>query len=461
MVDIAPLDQYRRVTEILTDYAIFALSVDGRFTGWNSGAEQTFGYTVDEAVGKHYSLIFTPDDIAEGRPEAELAASLKARTDLVDGWHVRKDGSRFWCTDTVRPLRDAAGTVVGFIKLVRDSTDRHVASQPLRESEERFRLLVESVTDYAIFSIGLDGTILLWNSGAEHIFGYTEAEVVGKHFSLIYTADAVVGRVPDIEIETAAEHGTASDEAWHVRRGGDLFYASGEMTRLKPDADGNPRGFVKIAHDVTTRIEAFETIKRQAFYDYLTELPNRTSFCDLFRAFAERTTQRGSEITFAVIVIDIDRFKNINDSLGRTMADALLVQVAQLIVRCVRPSDVVARLGSDLFAILLPDVVETSDATRIAEHIEAELAHSIYLDGFEIFITASIGIVFSSAAQLDVEEVLADAHTAMSEAKARGRATHVVYDRGRADRGARSRPSSRLRSARALESSGPRHFITG
>jgi diguanylate cyclase (GGDEF)-like protein/PAS domain S-box-containing protein len=312
-----------------------------------------------------------------------------------------------------------------------------VASEPLRESEERFRLLVESVTDYAIFSIGLDGTILLWNSGAEHVFGYTEAEVVGKHFSLIYTADAIAEGIPDIEIATAAEHGHASDEAWHVRRGGDLFYASGETTRLKPGPDGSLRGFVKITHDVTTRIEAFENVKRQAFFDYLTKLPNRTSFCDLLGTFASGPARRGSEIPFGVILVDLDRFKNFNDGLGRVTADALLVQVAHLIERCVRPDDIVARLGGDLFAILLHEVVETSDATRIAERIEAELEHSIYLDGFEIYVTASIGIVFSSAPQVDVEQVLADAHTAMCEAKVRGRARHVEFDGAMRDRAVR------------------------
>jgi diguanylate cyclase (GGDEF)-like protein/PAS domain S-box-containing protein len=423
-----PPDQCNGVLETLTGYTAFTLSVDGRFTGWNPGAERTFGYSLDEAIGKEYSLIFTPEDVARGRPEAELQGSLTSGYKPVAGEYLRKDSGRFTCAHALRPLRDAAGTLCGFMNIVCDSPDHDIAWEPLRESEERFRLLVESVTDYAIFSLSLDGTIVLWNSGAELTFGYTEAEAVGKHFSLIYTADAVAQGIPEAELSTAAQHGVASDEAWHVRRGGDLFYASGQMTRLKPGADGNPRGFVKIARDVTTRIEAYETIKRIAFYDQLTQLPNRTSFGEILQRSLARVAQQADD-RFAVILIDLDRFKTINDSLGRVVADALLVQVARLIERSLRPDDVVARLGGNLFAVLLPEVSETSDATRIAELIEAELEHSMYLDGFEVYATASMGIVFGSAAHSDVEHVLADADTAMYEAKSQGRARSVVFDR--------------------------------
>jgi diguanylate cyclase (GGDEF)-like protein/PAS domain S-box-containing protein len=429
---IGALAQYRRLSEILTDYPLFALSVEGRFTGWNAGAQRTFGYSVDEVIGRHYSLMFSAEDVAIGRPEAELKGSLSG-TVPIGCELVRKDGTRFWCPDTVRPLRDPSGTVSGFIKIVRDSTLQNGPSEHLRESEERFRLLVESVTDYAIFSISLDGTIVLWNSGAERVFGHTGADVVGKHFSLIYTADAVAAGIPETEIRIAAEKGVAPDEAWHVRRGGDLFFASGAMTRLKPGADGNPRGYVKIAHDVTTRIEAYETIKEAAFYDELTNLPNRTAFCEFLRRFVDRTPLRG-EAPFAVILIDLDRFKNINDSLGRGMADALLVQVARLIGRCVRTDDIVARLGGDRFAILLPEIAEVDEATQVAVRIESELEHSMYLDGFEVYTTASMGIVISSAAHMDAEHVLGDADTAMYEAKEQGRARYVVFDTNMRDR---------------------------
>jgi len=428
-----PLNQYRRLIESLTDYAIFALSVDGRIVSWNSGAKQTYGYDEHEVLGKSYSLIFTPEDIALGRPESELKSALAKGKASVEGWHVRKDASRFWCTDTVQQLCDADGTVTGFTKIVRDSTDRYTAVEQLRESEERLRLLVESVTDYAIFSIDLAGLIRQWNSGAELIFGYREAEVLGKHFSLIYPAESVARGVPAAEFATAAKKGQASGEGWQVRRGGARFYASTQMTQLKAGADGRPRGFVRIAHDITSRNETDETIKRQAFYDELTQLPNRVFFSDCLRRAIAHAKRRPQE-RFAVIFIDLDRFKNINDSLGHVTADGLLVHVARTLEHCVRPEDVVARLGGDEFTILLSDIRSVEDANRVAARVQAALQTPIYLDGFEVCTTASMGIAVGSSTYDKAEQVLRDADTAMYEAKGRGRARHVIFDSEMHDR---------------------------
>ena len=424
---IREVDQYQRLIESLRDYAIFVLSSDGRIASWNSGAANTFGYAEHEVLGRNYSMLFSPEDVAEGRPQAELHRSLVRGKSAVAGWHLRKDGTRFWCTDTVQPLRNAAGAVTGFTKIVRDATESHAALERLRESEERLRLLIESVTDYAIFSIDLDGSILLWNTGAEHVFGYAEAEVVGKHFSLIYPAEAIARGVPDTEIALAAKEGKAVDEGWRVRRNGELFFASGEMTRLKPDPDGKPRGYVKIAHDITARNEVEQAVKRQAFYDQLTQLANRAFFTDCLRRSIART-KRHPDNGFAVIFLDVDRFKNINDSLGHVLADGLLVHVARALERCVRAEDVVARLGGDEFVILLSELNGIDDAIAVAERIQASLQTPFYLDGFEVYTTVSIGIAIGSPNYDDPEHILRDADTAMYEAKAQGRARHVLFD---------------------------------
>jgi diguanylate cyclase (GGDEF)-like protein/PAS domain S-box-containing protein len=420
-------DSYRLLIESLDDYAIFAMSVEGRIVTWNSGARHAFGYREDEVIGQHYSILFTPEDIVEGRPEAELMAAIAYGQESIDGWHLRKDGTRFWCTDTLQLLRDPGGKITGFTELVRDETERHAAEEHLRDSEERLRLLIEGVTDYAIFSIDPNGMIQFWNSGAEHVFGFSEAEVVGKHFSLIYTAEARARGIPATELALALETGQAPDEGWHVRQGGELFYASGQMTRLKPDAHGRPRGFVKVAHDITARKIAEEKFKRQAFHDELTQLPNRAYFSECLQRSIERA-KRYPEGRFAVIFIDLDRFKIINDSLGHVLADGLLVHVARVLERCLRPDDVVARLGGDEFTILLSEIAAPADAVRIAERIHAALQHPIYLDGFEVYTTASMGIAIGTADYERADQILRDADTAMYEAKARGRSRHVVFD---------------------------------
>ncbi|MBD5656396.1 MAG: EAL domain-containing protein, partial [Candidatus Eremiobacteraeota bacterium] len=289
------------------------------------------------------------------------------------------------------------------------------------------RLLIEGVTDYAIFSVDENGRILFWNSGAETIFGYREADVVGRHFSLIYTAEAVARGVPDAEIAAAAKVGHAHEEGWHVRPNGERFFASGEMTRLKPDLDGSPRGFVKIAHDITLRNEADQTIKHQAFHDELTQLPNRAFFCDCLRRSIARA-KRHPKQRYAVIFLDLDRFKVINDSLGHVLADGLLVQVARTLESCVRPEDVVARLGGDEFTILLSDIHGTADAMAVSARIQGELQRAFMLGGYEVLTTASIGIAIGTSEYNKPEQILRDADTAMYEAKARGRSQHVLFD---------------------------------
>ena len=422
-----PLDQYRRLIESLTDYAIFSLSEDGCITSWNSGATLTFGYDSGEVLGRHYSLIFTEEDIANRRPELELFAAVAAGKASCDGWHIRKDKSRLWCTDTVQPLLDESGTVTGFTKIVRDSTENYVANELLRQSEERLHLLIEGVTDYAIFSIDPLGNILLWNSGAEKLFGYPAAEVIGKHFGLLYTDEALILDIPTIELAKAASDGSATDESWHVRRGGERFFASGHLKRLEPDVDGKPRGFVKIAHDITERMRLDEAMKQRAFSDELTQLANRASFGDHLRRTIAHA-KRHPEGRFAVIFLDLDRFKIINDSLGHEAGDRLLVHVARVLERCVRPDDIVARFGGDEFTILLPNLHHEAEAIRVAERIHAALSHPVTLGDAEIVTTASMGIAIGLRAYETAEQVLRDADTAMYEAKERGRARHVLFD---------------------------------
>lgn len=428
VVDTSRLDEpYRRILDGSLESGEFTLSADGLVNTWNAAAERTFGYASEEVLGRPHSLFFTAEDVAAGRPATELQTCVESGQASAEGWHVRKDGSRVWCTDILRAVRDRAGAVTGFSKIVLDSTESYLARQRLRESEEQLRVLVEGISDYAVFSIDVDGRILLWNQGAQRLFGYSEAEALGKHFSLVYPQEAIARRLPEAEIAAAARHGQSSNESWHVRRGGGRFFASGATTRLEPDVEGRPRGFIKIVHDLTARKTSDETIRRQAFHDELTGLPNRAYFSDcLNRAIAR--TKRRPQSRFAVVFLDLDRFKVLNDSLGHALADGLLVHVGQTLARCVRPDDVVARLGGDEFAILLTEIDGSGDVTRVAERIQTALQIPLYLDGFEVFTSASMGIAIGSAAYDEAQDVLRDADTAMYEAKARGRSQHVVFD---------------------------------
>jgi len=419
----------RFVCESLTEYAIFTISSDGGIATWNPGAERTFGYARDDVIGRNFSLIFTAEDIADDVPAAELIAAVADGRMDRDGWHVRQDGSRFWGTNTVQPLNDSSGRQIGFTKIVRDSTERYDAALALRQSEERFRLLVDSVDNYAIFSASPEGAITLWNAGAERTFGYTSDEVAGKPYELLFIeADAAAG-IPSDELEEVRTLGVVENERWQRRKDGTRFIAQRRITKLKPDPAAGAQGFSVVAHDITERRANEETMWDQAFHDTLTGLANRALLIEHLQNAVARAKRRPDK-QFAVLFLDLDDFKSVNDDVGHILADGVLAQVAKRLRACVRPEDIVARLGGDEFTILQNEVHGEQDAIALATRIHGSLAVPFSVAGHHVVVGTSVGIALGGAAPATVQDVLRDADIAMYEAKGRGRAQTVVYDEG-------------------------------
>ncbi len=169
------------------DYAIFALDPHGRVMTWNEGAQNIKGYSADEIVGQHFSRFYTPEDIAAGIPLLELKIATEQGRFEGEGWRVHKNGCRFWANVVITALRDESGELRGFGQVTRDITARNQAQEALRQSEEKFRLLVQSVRDYATFMLDPQGQVTTWNEVAQHIKGHSEGEIVGEHFSRFYT----------------------------------------------------------------------------------------------------------------------------------------------------------------------------------------------------------------------------------------------------------------------------------
>jgi PAS domain S-box-containing protein len=253
---------YSHLIEGLTEYAVFALSPRGLILSWNAGAEKTFGYTADEVLGKPFDIIFTAEDRASGAPQNELKTALNGAATQHDRWHVRKDETRFWGTNTIETLYDESHTFIGFTKLVRDTTANHLALQKVHDSEQEFRLLFESVKDYAIFSTALDGTIEKWNAGATALFGYDSTDMIGHNYCELFSSEDRANHVPEYELSNAATVGSALVERWMTRKDGSQFFGSGKLTQLNPDLDGAKRGFVKITHDMTELHAALEHERR-------------------------------------------------------------------------------------------------------------------------------------------------------------------------------------------------------
>src|SRR5579862_7426871 len=160
-------DLYALLVDQVRDYAIFALDSDGHILTWNTGAHRLKGYRADEIIGRHFSIFYSPEDLAAGKPARELAIATAAGQVEDEGWRLRKDGSRFWANVLITALRDETGDLIGFAKVTRDLTDRRLAIETLRASDERFRFFVDSVRDYAIFMLDADGHIATWNRSEE------------------------------------------------------------------------------------------------------------------------------------------------------------------------------------------------------------------------------------------------------------------------------------------------------
>jgi len=262
-----PLDDpklFQLMAESVRDYAIFLLDPKGYIQSWNPGAERIKQYKADEIVGQHFSTFYTPQDIARDWPATELQrATMEGRFE-DEGWRVRKDGSRFWAHVVITALRDPKGKLLAFSKITRDLSDRRLQEEELRRSEERFRLLIEGVQDYAIYMLNPEGVISSWNAGARRIKGYEASEIIGKHFSRFYSADDIAAGKPWAELAMAREHGRAEDEGWRVRKDGTRFWARVVVSALK-DAEGQLHGFAKVTQDLTQRqhSQAVEIAARQ------------------------------------------------------------------------------------------------------------------------------------------------------------------------------------------------------
>jgi PAS domain S-box-containing protein len=244
--------RYRLLVEAVTDYAIYMLDENGIVSSWNPGARRFKGYAPEEIIGQHFSRFYSDQDRAAGLPERALRIAREQGKFENEGWRIRKDGTRFWAHVIIDPVLKPNGEVIGFAKITRDLTERRAAEADLRASHEQFRLLVQGVTDYAIYMLDPDGKVSSWNAGAQHIKGYEAEEIIGQHFSRFYTdADRAAGE-PQKALETARHEGRFEKEGQRVRKNGEVFTAHVVIDPIRDDK-GALIGFAKITRDVSER----------------------------------------------------------------------------------------------------------------------------------------------------------------------------------------------------------------
>ncbi|HYF60103.1 MAG TPA: PAS domain S-box protein [Burkholderiaceae bacterium] len=259
--DLDEATRLRLLVDAVVDYAIYMLDATGRVASWNAGARRIKGWTAEEILGQHVSRFHTDEDRRAGLPERALETAAREGRFETEAWRLRKDGSRFWANVVIDAIRAPDGRLIGYAKVTRDITDRAAAQAALRASEERFRLLVQGVTDYAIYLLDPEGHVVNWNAGAERFKGYTTDEILGQHFSRFYTEEDRATQLPRRALETALREGRFEQEGWRVRKDGGRFWASVVIDPIR-DERGTLVGFGKVTRDMTERRRAQQELER-------------------------------------------------------------------------------------------------------------------------------------------------------------------------------------------------------
>jgi len=435
------LDQrFRLIVENVADYGIFMLDVDGNIVSWNRGAMLIKGYGSREIIGRHFSVFYTEEDQRAGKPAHELEIAKETGRFEEEGWRLRKHGERFWANVVINAIRDEEGRLLGFSKISRDLTERRSAEQSVARANH-LREAMLNAAPFSIIATNAEGLITAVNPAAERMLWYKAEELVGNAKSaLIHDPQEVAARAAELSNELGktiepgfevfahkARFGIAEEHEWsYIRKDGSHFPVNLAVTALR-DEHGEISGFLGIAYDITERKRREDYTQHVAHHDFLTGLPNRTLLQDRMHSAIQHAKRERGKV--AVLMIDLDHFKRVNDSLGHHVGDQLLKIVAERILACVRGSDTVARMGGDEFAVVLCDAGNDAGIERVAANLVERISAPIQVGGHELFITPSIGISRYPDDGEELQLLLMNADSAMYRAKAEGRHCYRLFSR--------------------------------
>ena len=414
---------YRLLIQSIHDFAIYLLAPDGTVSNWNPGAQRAKGYTAQEIVGKHFSCFYTPEDRATCLPALALATALQAGKFEGEGWRLRKDGSRFWAHVVIDPVYDEDGRHIGFAKVTRDRTEWKRNQDELHGTREKLHTALKNMTE-GLCLFNAEEQIVLFNERFPFILGLDPSQVregltlrqlLELRNQPIVSPD-LLERTVDQEIEIFRARISHADEIISNER----FWAGRAIAvnhnRL-PDG-----GWVTTVEDVTERKRIERQIVHLALHDPLTDLNNRSSFNEQFESRLQ------AKIPCALLCLDLDRFKPINDTLGHAAGDKVLQTVAERLRSQLRKQDAGARLGGDEFAVLLSGCDSIEDATAVAERLLREVQRPINAGPATVSVGVSIGISLSPLHGSSSSTLHRDADLALYSAKETGRGCFRVFD---------------------------------
>jgi PAS domain S-box-containing protein len=262
----AELERYRTMIENIDEYAIYTMDLQGRITSWEAGARKMTRTTAEEMLGKDYSMFFCSEDVLAGLPKHDLAEAARSGRYVVDAWRITPSGERVWSSGVINALRDETGVLTGYLRMARVLTPQKEAEDALHALNaqlDRYRVVVENITDHVIFTLDAAGRIDSWSPGAQNVLGYTAEEALGSEYSLIFAPEDIDAGAPRSELDEAARNEHYGTESWRVRKGGERFWSSGETTATR-DGSGRVTGYVRVARDMTRQKRQEESIEQLA-----------------------------------------------------------------------------------------------------------------------------------------------------------------------------------------------------
>ncbi|MFA4916000.1 MAG: PAS domain S-box protein [Syntrophales bacterium] len=414
-------ERFRTIIETMEDgYA--ETDRNGNITFVNKALSRQYGHSRDELIGKNLRKYLDPEYVPH---VFQSLAEISKTGNAVSGLQtkaIHKNGTKRYTESSVSLIKNAKGQPTGFRSIVRDITDRRAAEETLRKSEERFRTIVETMGEsYA--ETDIDGKITFVNEAKLRLTGHRRDELIGKRLDTHIDPEDIPS-LSKILTEILQTGNAVSDiPLTCIRKDGTKRHTETSISMIK-DTNGQPAGFRGIMHDITDRKMAEDTIKQLAYHDALTGLPNRLLLrdrLDMAIVHAERNKKK-----LAMMMLDLDKFKDVNDTLGHQMGDLLLRAVAHRLTGLFRQGDTVSRLGGDEFVVLLPEITGAEDTAAIAEKIIASFQEPSQCNGSEISITTSIGIAIFPEHGKDKDTLLKHADIAMYRAKETGRNNYHI-----------------------------------
>lgn len=412
------MQEYFRAIVEGSDDAIIGKTIDGLVTSWNPSATRIFGYTSEEMLGQDVRALLPPERLNE---ESHILKRIRngETVDHFETVRLHKDGRHVEVSVTISPIRDSQGQVVGASKIARDISLRKTAEAQLRLTSQVF-----TSTSEGILITGSDGRIVDTNPAFSHITGYRRDEVLGWHPQSFRSSRQSPSTFRRMHL-ALTRYGEWRGEIWSRRQDGESYSVLLTVSRVC-DVEGLVTNFVALLSDTTHLRLQQEQLEHRAHFDALTNLPNRLLLSD--RLEQAMSTCRRRQQLLAVLYMDIDSFKSVNDSYGHGVGDSLLVAISGQMRSALREGDTLARMGGDEFVVVLTDLDTIQDCLPLLHRLLSACSQPVELNGHMLNVTVSIGVTFYPNDDVDADQLLRNADNAMYEAKRSGKNGFRIFD---------------------------------